>query len=79
MELQQETQQTIQQQTIQQQPIQQQTIQQQTKYDFMKDFISRNVNEASEITINHGKKQTDFIFDIKMEKINNDIIPVDRE
>ena len=27
-----------------------------SKYDFIKDFISRSVNDTSEITINYGKK-----------------------
>ena len=47
-----------------------------SKYDFMKDFITRSVNDASEITINYGKKETDFIFNTKIAQINNDIIPV---
>ena len=45
-------------------------------YDFMKDFINRSINNSSEITINYGKKETDFIFNTKIEEMNNDIIPV---
>ena len=47
-----------------------------TTYDFIKDFISRSVNDANEITINYGKKEHDFIFNTKIEQHNNDIIPV---
>ena len=47
-----------------------------SKYDFMKDFILRNVNGTSEIIINYGKKETDFIFNTKIKQINNDIIPI---
>ena len=47
-----------------------------SKYNFLKDFISRNVNEASEITFNYGKKENDFIFNTKIEQLNNDIIPI---
>lgn len=47
-----------------------------SNYDFMKDFITRSVNDSSEITINYGKKETDFIFNTKIEQLNNNIIPV---
>jgi len=61
------------QQDTQQQQITQQQI---TNYDFIKDFISRSVNDANEITINYGKKENAFIFNTKIEQLNNDIIPV---
>lgn len=50
-------------------------IQEISKYDFMKDFIIRNIDDANNITINYGKKEEDFIFNTKIKKMNNDIIP----
>ena len=40
----------------------------------MKDFILRSVNDSSEITINYGKKEYDFIFNTKIEKNKYDAI-----
>jgi len=47
-----------------------------SKYDYIKDFITRSVNDTSEITINYGKKEGDFIFNTKILQIKNDIIPI---